>query len=254
MKISVIIIAKNAEKQIVDCLKSVSWADETVVVNDCSEDKTAEIAQKMGAKVYGHKMKDFANQREYALKKANGEWVLYLDADERVREELKSEILALFEVRGSRFERNVVAYRIPRKNFYFGCYEWPMVEKPERLFFKKALKGWRGPVHETPIVEGKVGELKNSLLHYTHQDLSSMVRKTNEWSEIEAEMLYRADHPQMTCWRFLKVMFIRFWHSYIGQGGWKIGTPGLIESIYQAFSYFIIYAKLWEKQQKEPIR
>ena len=77
-----------------------------------------------------------------------------------------------------------------------------------------------------------------------------MIKKTNQWSEIEAELLFKANHPEMTWWRFLRVMLIKFWNSYIGQGGWKVGVPGLIESIYQAFSYFIVYAKLWEKQQR----
>lgn len=268
MKLSVIIIAKNEEKIITDCLKSVSWADEIVVVDDCSQDKTMEIAKENGAKVYVHKMEDFARQREFGLKKAKGEWILYLDADERATKELKSEILALLKAQDSRHKisslssevgfnssdggtaENIVAYKIPRKNFYFGRYEWPTVEKIERLFLKKALKGWKGPIHESPIIKGEVGELKNYLLHYTHQDLSSMVKKTNEWSEIEAQMLYKAGHPKMTWWRFLRVMMTKFWQSYISQGGWKIGTPGLIESIYQGYSYFIVYTKLWEKQNE----
>ena len=250
MKLSAIIIAKNAEKIIKDCLKSVSWADEVIVIDDCSEDKTAKIAEKMGAKVFIHKMEDFAQQREFGLRQAQGEWALYVDADERVSEELRDEILEKTKNKNMKTKNKIVAYKIPRKNFYLGNFEWPMVERIERLFLKKALKGWRGAIHETPIVEGKIGELENFLLHYTHQDLSSMVKKTNEWSEIEAKILYEANHPQMTWWRFLRVMLTKFWDSYIGQGGWRIGTPGLIESIYQAFSYFIIYTKLWEKQQK----
>ena len=113
------------------------------------------------------------------------------------------------------------------------------------------MKGWKGAIHESPIIDGKVGELKNHLVHYTHQNLSSMVKKTNEWSEIEAQLLFESNHPQMTWWRFLRIMLTKFWQSYVNQGGWKIGAPGLIESIYQAYSYFIVYTKLWEKQQNE---
>lgn len=247
---SVIIIAKNAEKVIIDCLRSVDWADEIIVIDDQSDDKTVEVAEKMGVKVYVHKMKNFADQREFALRQAQGKWVLYVDVDERVTKELKSEILTLFKAQGSRPKENIVAYKIPRKNYYLGNFEWPMIEHIERLFLKKTLRGWRGPIHESPIVDGKIGELKNYLLHYTHQNLSSMIKKTNQWSEIEAELLFKANHPEMTWWRFLRVMLIKFWNSYIGQGGWKVGVPGLIESIYQSFSYFIVYAKLWEKQQK----
>lgn len=231
---------------IADCLKSVGWADEIVVVDDYSQDKTAEIAKKMEAKVYVHKMEDFAKQREFALGRAQGDWVLYVDADERVSQKLKEEIQSTINDQ----QLTIAVYKIPRKNFYLGNHQWPKIEKIERLFFKKALKGWRGPIHESPIINGEVGELKNYLLHYTHQDIGSMVKKTNEWSEIEAQMLYEAGHPKMTWWRFLRVMLTKFWQSYIDQGGWKIGAPGLIESIYQAFSYFIIYSKLWEKQQQ----
>jgi len=252
MKISVIIIARNAEKVIADCLKSVrQLADEIIVIDDQSDDKTVEIAEKMGAKAYIHKMKDFADQREFGLKKAQGEWVLYVDADERVSQKLKEEILKIVSHEPRATSHQIVAYKIPRKNYYLGSFEWPMVEKIERLFLKKALKGWKGAIHESPIIEGKTGELKNYLLHYTHQDLSSMVKKTNEWSETEAKALYQSGHPKMSWWRFLRIMVTKFWQSYIGQGGWRIGVPGLIESIYQAFSYFIIYAKLWERQKDE---
>ena len=274
MKISVIIIAKNAEKVIADCLKSVrQLADEIIVIDDQSDDKTVQIAKEMGVSVYIHKMKDFADQREFGLKKAQGEWALYVDADERVSQKLKEEIQLTInpvksslrsdhgagnqsrQSRGSSIEASgqstIVIYKIPRKNYYLGNFEWPMVEKIERLFLKKALKGWKGAIHESPIIEGKTGELKNYLLHYTHQDLSSMVKKTNEWSEIEAKVLYQSGHPKMSWWRFLRIMVTKFWQSYIGQGGWRIGVPGLIESAYQAFSYFIIYAKLWERQKDE---
>ena len=252
MKLSVIVIVKNAEKQITDCLKSVCHlADEIIVIDDQSEDKTVKIAEKMGAKVIIHKMKDFADQREFGLRQVQDEWVLYVDADEVVSQKLKEEIQSTIKNQQLRINKQIVAYKIPRKNFYFGNYEWPTIEKIERLFLRKALKGWKGAIHESPIVDGKIGELKNYLLHYTHQDLSSMVKKTNEWSEIEAQLLFESNHPRMTWWRFLRIMLTKFWQSYVNQGGWKIGSPGLIESIYQAYSYFIVYTKLWEKQQKD---
>jgi hypothetical protein len=115
---------------------------------------------------------------------------------------------------------------------------------------KSHLKGWYGQLHETPIIKGSIGELPGYLLHYTHQSLSEMLAKTIEWSTIEAKLRYEANHPRMTWWRFPLVMSRAFFSSYIAQDGWRAGTVGLIESIYQAFSMFITYAKLWEMQEK----
>jgi hypothetical protein len=143
------------------------------------------------------------------------------------------------------------AYKIHRKNYYFGNHEWPFIESLERLFEKSSLKGWYGEVHETPKVEGKIGELKGFLLHYTHRDLTSMVDKTIVWSKIEAELRYKSHHPPMTWWRFPRVMFTAFYYSYIQQKGYKAGTVGIVESLYQSFSMFITYARLWEMQQKK---
>lgn len=129
-------------------------------------------------------------------------------------------------------------------------YPWPKIEMLERLFRTSQLKGWHGKLHETPDVNGVVGELHAPLFHYTHRDLSSMVEKTNTWSEVEAKLRLDANHPKMTWWRFPRVMLSAFYDSYIKQKGYKAGTAGLIESIYQGFSMFITYAKLWELQTK----
>ena len=116
------------------------------------------------------------------------------------------------------------------------------------------MKGWYGKIHESPQVEGEIGELQNYILHYTHRDLGQMLDKTNEWSEVEAELRFKSDHPKMSWWRFPRVMISAFFDSYYKQKGYKAGIAGLIESIYQSFSIFITYAKLWEKQLNEKLR
>ena len=120
----------------------------------------------------------------------------------------------------------------------------------ERVFRKENLRGWKGKLHETPIIDGAIGDLDGFLLHYTHRDLTSMVNKTIEWSKIEAETRFKANHPKITWWRFPRVMLTAFFDSYIRQGGWKVGTIGLIESMYQSYSIFVTYARLWEMQTK----
>ncbi|MDP3988171.1 MAG: glycosyltransferase family 2 protein [Candidatus Levybacteria bacterium] len=253
-KISVIIITKNEEEMIVDCMESVKeLADEIVVVDSGSEDRTCEIVEKMGAKVYSHKEHDFSDLRNLGLEKAKGDWIFYIDADERATQELASSIIHQVCLPASRLS-NVGAFKVKRKNFYLGNHEWPTVEKMERVFKKSALKGWHGKLHETPDYIGKTGELEGFLLHYTHQSLTAMLSKTIEWSKIEAELRLKANHPKITWWRFPRVMILAFFNSYIKQKGWKVGMVGLIESIYQSFSMFITYARLWEMQNNETMK
>jgi len=249
-KISAIVIAKDEEDMIADCLKSISFCDEIIVIDNNSKDRTKTISEKMGARVFELKTDDFSKLRNLGLSKANGDWVLYVDADERVTPPLREEI----KLQISNYKSQITAYIIKRKNFYFGDYAWPYIEKIERLFKKEFIKGWKGKLHESPIVDGKLGELENFLTHYTHKDLTSMVEKTLKWSKIEAELRFKADHPKMVWWRFPRVMISAFINSYIMEEGWKVGTAGLVESIYQAFSIFITYARLWEMQNKLKIK
>ena len=113
------------------------------------------------------------------------------------------------------------------------------------------MKGWKGILHESPIIDGEIGILDGFVLHYTHRDLSSMLAKTIQWSDYEARLRYDANHPKMTWWRFPRVMIPAFYNSFITQQGWKIGVIGFIESVFQMFSIFITYAKLWELQNKK---
>ena len=247
-KISVLILTKNEEKNIFACIESArQLVGEIIVVDAESSDKTVEIARKTGAQVFLNPFPDFAGQRNFAMIKASCRWVLYLDADERVTPELASSIKDQTE----NTSNNFVAYRVKRKNFYLGNHEWPKIEELERLFKKDQLKGWHGELHESPIVSGKIGELKGYLNHYTHRDLSSMLKKTIEWSKIEADLRFKAGHPKMTWWRFPRMMLTEFLKYYLGQGGWKLGTVGLIESLYQSFSIFITYVRLWERQNED---
>ncbi len=251
-KISVLILTKNEEKTITDCLDSLrQLADEVIIVDDYSEDGTINKLPLQGkqapsskVKVYQrHLSQDFAAQRNFALSQATGDWVLFIDADERVTPELVS---AIKDKTANKTEFS--AFRIKRKNYYFGSHLWPHIEEMARLFRRNSLKSWQGKLHESSVVVGKVGILEGFLLHYTHQNLSSMLNNTMAWSGIEADLRFKAGHPKITWWRFPRVMLTEFLKYYLGEGGWKLGTAGLIESLYQSFSIFITYARLWEKQ------
>lgn len=246
-KITGIIIARNEEARIDDCLDSLSFCDELLLVDNDSSDQTAEIAEKKGAKVIRVSGVGFARLRNEALRHVSLEWVLYVDADERVGKDLEREIK---EVLSKEIVRQN-AFRLSRVNFYLGNNRWPKVEHLERLFKTSFLKEWYGELHESPLVDGEIGDLKYPLFHYTHRDLSSMVTKTLAWSDVEACLRLEAGHPPMYWWRFPRVMMSTFFDWYVLQGGWKLGVVGVIESAYQSFSIFITYAKLWELQKKK---
>jgi len=253
-KISVIIIGKNAQDLVKDCLLSVKWADEIIYLDGGSTDRTLEIVKDFKVKVKKQKEKkmDFAAWHNQGIKESKGEWIFYLDTDERVTPELKKEILE--KINSS---ENFAAYAIPRRNILLGKEMrfggwWP--DYQIRLFKRKFFKSWKGKLHERPVFEGELGYLKSPMLHLTHRDLSSMVEKTNQWSEIEADLLYKSGHPPMTWWRFLTAMGRELWQRGVKLQGWRDGTVGWIEIIYQMFSRFITYAKLWEKQNNEKSR
>lgn len=244
MNLSAIIIARNEQENILSCIDSLRFAGEIVVIDNNSIDNTANLAKSKGAKVIPVSGLDFAYLRNIGKEKAKSSWVLYIDADEKVTGELAKEIVTAIKS-----PKKYHAFKIIRQNYYLGR-PWPKKEEITRLIQKEALIGWQGSLHESPIVAGEVGTLDSPLFHYAHRNLSSMVDKTNEWSEIEAQLRYSSNHPKMVWWRFFRIMSTSFYNSYIEQGGWKVGKVGVIESIYQTFSSFITYAKLWEKQNK----
>jgi glycosyltransferase involved in cell wall biosynthesis len=247
LTISGLILAKNEECRIARCLESVAWADERIVIDNGSTDKTVSLALKSGARVIHAPEKDFSRLRTLGKEEATGEWILYVDADESITPGLQAEIQKTVK---EWKETSPVAYTVKRSNVYLGS-PWPYSEHIPRLFRKRALVGWHGELHESPDVAGETGHLHGTLLHNTHRTLEQMLEKTNQWSDVEAKLRRDAGHPPVVWWRLLRVMVTGFWRSYISQGGWRAGAVGLIESIYQGFSLFITYAKLWELQQRE---
>lgn len=259
MKISAIIIATNSEELIGECIDSVSWVDEIVVVDHATDDNTVKIAKEKDAKVYKYpRGGTFSDWRNFGAKKANCPWVLYLDVDERITPLLRKEILSVINS-----PERFVAYAIPRRNFVLGKELkhgglWPDYVK--RLFKKDMFHGWSGELHEEPHYQvrdeivtggkGKIGHLTNPLIHFKHNSLSEMVEKTNNWSEIEAKLMFEANHPPMNIFRFSTAAIREFWLRFVRQLAFLDGTEGVIYGIYQIYSRLISYAKLWEMQIK----
>lgn len=257
-KISVIILTKNEEPVIADCLESVKWADEIVVVDDNSTDATLEIVKKFGVKNIIHSPKDsnFSDRRNLGAKEAFGEWLFYVDADERVPKLLSDEIEKITNT----YHLTPItysAYAIPRKNIrltkvlYHGGW-WP--DYVLRLMKKESLIKWEGELHEQPKINGEIGKLSEAFLHYSHRgSLEHKLQNTINWSKIEGQRMFDAKHPPMNTARFLSAMWREFFSRMIKQKAFLDGTEGIMEAIYQVFSVFISYARLWEMQHKKVI-
>lgn len=244
--ITVIIITKNAEITLADCISNIQpIADQLIVLDSGSTDRTVEIAKINRAEVFTREMDNFAEQRNFAITKAKGEWVLYLDADEFATKRFCEEVKNVISQHDS--QSGVNGYFIHRKTYYLGK-DWGFTDTVQRLFLKEKFIQWEGVVHETPKIEGEFGYITAPVHHFTHQNLSQMLTKTIEWSDHEAQLRFDAKHPKMNPIRFIRVMLTGFTDSYIKGNGYKNGTEGFIEAVYQAYSMFVTYAKLWEKQ------
>ncbi len=244
---SAIVIAKNAEAKIENCLKSLLWCSEIIVVDTGSEDKTIEIARKYNCKVFDQSGGSYSLWRNVGIKEAKGEYLVYLDTDEEIDEKLQKEM----EENISDWSSTVGCYAAPRKNIILGKWLKHGGWYPDyviRLFKKDRLIKWKNDLHEQPEFEGELKYLKNPIIHYKEKTLSEMLVKTNKWSEIEAKLMLEADHPPMTIVRFLSAMFREFWYRFIRNLAFMDGGEGVIMGIYQVYSRFISYAKLWEMQ------
>lgn len=254
VKISVIVLTKNEEPVIADCLESLKWTDEVVVVDHGSTDGTLNIIKRYGIRkiIHAPLESSFSDRRNLGAKEASGEWLLYVDADERITPVLRQEIQAV--VSKPLTESNFVAYAIPRRNIrltkelHFGGW-WP--DYVLRLMRRDKLIKWEGELHEQPEIIGEVGKLKEPFIHFSHRgSFEHKLQNTINWSGIEAKKLYNSDHPPMTQLRFLSAMWREFYKRMIKYQAWRDGTEGMMEAIYQVFSVFITYARLWEMQNE----
>lgn len=233
------------------CLESVrKLADEIVFLDNNSQDKTVEIARKYTKNILIKDFEGYANERNILAKEAKGDWILYIDADERISAQLKDEILTTVK------DTQHSAFGIPRKNILLGKWQkyggwWP--DYQIRLFRKSDFLGWEGKLHESPKFKGTLGHLENPLIHLTHRDIVSMMEKTAKWSEVEAQLRLQASHPEISGWRLARVALTEFCGRFFRKQGFRDGTEGWIESIFQAFSVFITYARLWEMQRQEKL-
>ncbi len=242
MSVSVVIVTENEEKNIGDALESVKDFKDIVVVDSFSEDRTVEICKKYTNRVFQHEWQGYAKQKQRAVNYAEKPWVLILDADERVTQRLKSEIME--EIKNASFS----GFYVSRKNLFLGKWIrhggwWP--DYTLRLFLKDIAFIEDRKVHEKVVVKGKVGYLKNPLEHYTYRTVSDYIKKMDRYSTLSAEELReKGVNPGMITMvvhslsTFFKMFFLR--------GGFMDGIHGLILAILYSYYTLLKYLKLWE--------
>jgi glycosyltransferase involved in cell wall biosynthesis len=246
--VSVAIITKNEEDNIGDCLESVKWADEIIVVDSGSDDGTADICEGYGVRFYTEPWKGFSAQKNSAIEKATKDWILSLDADERVTPELREEITALCE---SGTAKN--GYFIPRKNFFLGRWIRHCGWYPDyTLRLIKRGKGSFGEreVHESLSVRGDTGHLKHPMEHYTYKTISDYLKRLDRYSTLAARELQK-EKKRYGIHHIVFRPLYTFFHMYVIRLGFLDGYFGLMLSILYSFYTFSKYIKLQEFQVTE---
>lgn len=247
--LSVVILTKNEEKNIVACLESLSWCDEIFVIDDNSTDTTVELAKKLGVKVFIHALdNNFAAQRNFGLLKTNGSWVLFIDADEVVSEALASEISSAV---ADPISNEVNGYYIKRRDVMWGK-ELKHGEVGEIKVLRLAKKDsgrWHRKVHEVWEVKGEAGELQNPLLHFPHPTLAEFVSHIDFYSTLHAQQKFE-DGERSSIFKIILWPKLKFIKNYVWGFGFLDGTQGFVLAMLMSFHSFLAWSKLWILQNK----
>ncbi len=241
--LSVVVITKNEERNIEDCLNSVyGWADELVVVDDQSTDKTVELAQKFASKIFHRRMDNEGKHRNWAYAQAKNEWVLSLDADEMVSPELREEISKMLA------DTKFHAFSIPLRN-YIGKYwvkhsGWYPAGKL-RMFMKSRFKYEEVQVHPRVFLNGDTGHLTKDIIHKGYPDFEHFLQSLNRQTTLEAQKWVETNRHMSAgkaVWRTVD----RFFRTFIGKQGYKDGFIGLMVAFFASLYQIMSYAKYWE--------
>ena len=248
-KISAVVITYNEEKNIRRCLESLSWADEIVVVDSFSQDRTKEIASSFTDKILDVEWQGFGKQKEFARTKASFDWVLSVDADEVVSEKLKEEIKSVINKNDS-----LDGYYISRLSNFLGRWVKHGGWYPDyvlRLFKKDKARFDESLVHEKLILEGKTGFLMNEILHYTDPDISHYLSKMDKYTTLSAQKLL-AEGKSTTVFDLLFRPAAIFFKMYLLKSGFLDGWQGFLLASFSSFHVFVKYAKLWHLRKSLP--
>ncbi len=243
--LTAVILTKNEEKMIADCIESLLFCDQILVIDDESTDRTVSIIKKMSNPKVHVRVRplenDFAKQRNFGLSEASGEWILFIDADERVTLELQKEIQQVISQ-----DDDISGYFLKRRDHLFGKKMlFGETGKIQLLRLVKKGKGeWKGRVHEEFYTKGKTSVLQNELLHYPHQNISDFLSKVNYYSTLRAEELFEKKVRSNILFiiGYPKLKFIK---NYLFLSGYKDGTLGFIHAVIMSLHSFLVRAKLY---------
>lgn len=247
--LSTVILTKNSEKDIARCLESVSFSNEVIVIDDNSTDRTVFLAQKYGAIVFKHSLnKDFAKQRNFALEKTKGDWVLFVDSDEVVSPELKSEIITSTGNQTGKYQ----GFYLRRQDTIWGR-EIKHGENGSLSLLRLGKKDagiWRGKVHEEWIIKGQTSQLQHILQHYPHPTFTEFLEEINWYTTLRADELF--EKKVRVHW-YDSILYpkVKFFQNYIFKLGFLDGTVGFILAIMMSFHSYLVRGKLWQLQNKK---
>jgi len=247
MKISAVILTKNEESNIKKVISDLRFCDEILVIDDNSEDKTVNIAGELGVRVIPRKsLGDFAGQRNFAMEQAQNDWILFVDADERVSEKLKKEIIEKL----TKDSNEIDAYYLKRRDFWWGRelkYGEVMRSRNTGIIrlVRKKSGHWLGKVHEIFQTNQKTEQLTAFLDHYPHPDIKSFLSEINYYSTLRAkELLQKKTKTSLTVTVFYPLF--KFILNYFLYLGFLDGSPGFVYAFMMSFHSFLVRAKLYQ--------
>jgi glycosyltransferase involved in cell wall biosynthesis len=237
----------NEEKDLPKCLNSIhDITNEIVIVDSGSTDKTLQIAKEYGAMIYHRRFDNYANQKNYAMSKASGDWILSIDADEEIEPELEKEIDSALKLE----ESKIIAYSIPRKNIIFGKIikytRWQPELDRHIWLWKKDVGQWIGDVHEELVVDSDVGRMKYAKIHHQYETIKEFLDMINNYSELEAEEMVKGGQ----CFSYLRFLVepkYNFLVRYVYRLGFLDGWRGFVLSYLMAIYHFVLWVKIWDK-------
>jgi len=245
--LAAVILTKNEEHQIAACIESVAWADQVVVFDSYSDDRTGEVARGMGAMVMQHPFHDYGQQRDAALKAVEAEWILFVDADERVTPELAAEIRQVIA------RDDIDGWWIPRHNYIFGAIVphagWYPDYQMRLLRRVKARYDPTREVHELVILDGEQGYLKNVFIHYNYDTLRHFMAKQEKYTDYDARILFDQGVRPKPQNYFLQPLRQFKWR-YFELTGYKAGWRGFLLSVLMAYynlSMYLRLRRLWQE-------
>ncbi|MBN1312592.1 MAG: glycosyltransferase family 2 protein [Anaerolineae bacterium] len=248
IEISGMILTRNEETNVEDCIDGLRWTDEVVVFDSFSTDKTVELAESAGARVVQHAFENYGAQREAALKVAHTDWVFFVDADERIPPALAAEIRA-------KIERPERGWWVPRHNYIFGRLTlgagWFPDYQLRVLHRTSARYDPLRPVHEEVILDGEAGHLETPLIHHNYRDRDHFIDKQEKYTDIEADLRY--DQGLKPKYRtYITAPLRQFWWRFVTLRGYRDGLHGLNLSLLMAYYELQAWLRVAQRWRQHP--